>query len=85
MPLTPLPVQPSSAGPNACPDQPTPAGPPGRQPDPSSNRYIVQPGDTLAGIGGAHGESRQELYRQKKVVLERNPHLIHPGQTLTFR
>ncbi|MHB6912701.1 LysM peptidoglycan-binding domain-containing protein [Streptomyces sp. DB-54] len=83
-PLTPLPVRPSSTAPNACPGQPTPADPPGRQPDPNTNHYAVRRGDTLAGIGSAHGESWQELYRRNKAVLGHNPHLIQPGQTLTF-
>lgn len=61
--------------PNPTPD-PTPA------PAPDSGSYTVQGGDTLWGIGEAHGLSWEDVWGMNRDVVGENPDLIHPGQVL---
>jgi LysM repeat protein len=48
-----------------------------------SQRYTVQPGDTLSGIGQRYGISWQALYAANQPVIGSNPNLIFAGQVLT--
>ena len=46
-------------------------------------QYTVQPGDTIAAIAAAHGQSWQELYQRNVGVIGGNPDAITPEQTLS--
>lgn len=58
---------------------PQPPRPPQR---PDTQRYVVQPGDTLYSIAEANGTTVDALIRLNDI---RTPNLIFPGQTLRLR
>jgi LysM repeat protein len=47
-----------------------------------SGSYVVQPGDTLAGIAAAHGTTWEALWALNRGGIA-DPNLIFPGQVLT--
>jgi LysM repeat protein len=49
-----------------------------------SQKYTVQSGDTLSGIGARFGISWQALYAANRQVIGSNPNLIFAGQVLTL-
>lgn len=49
-----------------------------------SQRYTVQPGDTLSGIGARYGIAWQALYAANRPVIGANPNLIFAGEVLTL-
>ncbi|WP_234435927.1 LysM peptidoglycan-binding domain-containing protein [Streptomyces sp. NRRL S-813] len=86
-PLTPVPARPSSATATACPSRTAATTPPtGKQAGSGTGTdpYTVRPGDTLATIGRAHGESWQALYEKNRTAVGRDPNLITPGLGLTL-
>ncbi|GAB1331476.1 LysM peptidoglycan-binding domain-containing protein [Streptomyces sennicomposti] len=85
-PLTPLPVRPSAASPVPCAGRKPAADPPTgqRTEQTGTGLYTVRTGDTLAGIGRAHGQSWQTLYRRNEDVIGADPNRITPGQHLVL-
>ncbi|WP_099205901.1 LysM peptidoglycan-binding domain-containing protein [Scatolibacter rhodanostii] len=65
------------------PIAPTPSAPvvtpPAPAPQPASNTYTVQSGDTLSGIASRYGTTYQNLANLNGIA---NPNLIYPGQVL---
>ncbi|OMQ16083.1 hypothetical protein A7K94_0204950 [Modestobacter sp. VKM Ac-2676] len=58
-----------------------PAGPP---PAVAAEQYTVQPGDTIAAIAAAHGQTWQGLFQRNTGVIGGNPNVITPGQVLSL-
>ena len=58
--------------------------PPKKHPKPSSDWYVIKPGDTLSQIA-AHLHYKggwRALYAKNKTVIGKNPNSIHPGQRI---
>ena len=56
-------------------------------PHPTTQRYTVQPGDTLWDIASHfyhNGNKWPYIYRANRALIGSNPSLIHPGQVLTI-
>ena len=53
-------------------------------PPPADLRYIIQPGDTLSGIGARFGIDWQTVYSANHAVIGNDANRLIPGEKLTI-